>query len=429
MKSRAYNLLAIPVSKLLVLIFKLFNKKLAIREKECRASLQSAINLDKANNRRFWFHAASMGEFEQAKPLIEMIKDRNPQIQVIVSFFSPSGYENQKKYPFADAVVYLPFDSLSNVNYFIDTVKPDVVVFVRYEIWRNYLEQIDLRNIPLFLICATEPSGSLMKIALFKSFTRKNYNFFTKIFTVGKNHTDFFSALGVTCEIETLSDTRYDRIIENVKAGREKQLLQGGLFGEDEFIIVAGSTWKPDEDIIIPAVEKLTGEGMKIRVIYVPHEPTPEHINQLKNRLVNPIVLSDLLNLKSQNRTITEIRNFVSDRHLIVDSIGKLLSLYKYATLAYIGGAFGAGVHSVAEPAGYGIPLVCGAKKYTNSNDSVNLLRTGALTVIENEDAFFHWVKYNYESADKRKAAGKLAKEYIFGNKGATESIYNQLVK
>ncbi len=428
MKSGFYNLVAIPFARILIFFAKMFNKKLARREKDAPATLSQLKKVEKGPNKRIWVHAASMGEFEQAKPIIEKIKSRIKGIQVIVSFFSPSGYENQKNYPNADAVAYLPFDTLKNVNEFLDIAKPDIVIFVRYEIWRNYLEQINLRKIPSFLACATEPSGKLMKSFLLKSFSKKNYNFFTGIFTVGPSHTKFFRDLGVSTKLDTLSDTRYDRIIENIRLGKEKMLLQEGLFGEGEFILVAGSTWKPDEDIIIPAIEKLSGKGKIIRAVFVPHEPTTEHVNALKNKLNKAVLLSGLLNMKVKNTTLTEIKAYLADNHLIVDSVGKLLSLYKYAALAYVGGGYGAGVHSVAEPAGYGIPLACGPK-HTNSHDAVNLLQSGALSITGNTSQFLNWLEMYYDSQEKRQTAGKVAKDYIFVNKGATEIIVNRLTE
>lgn len=426
MKSKIYNLLVIPPARLFIFFLKLFNKKLARREQDCEQSLDSIKELVNSGKKRIWFHAASMGEFEQAKPLIEFVKSRNPEIQIVVTFFSPSGYDNQKNYKFADSVSYLPFDSLKNVIHFLDLAKPNVVVFVRYEIWRNYLEQIGLRNIPLYLICATEPTGKLMKSILFKKFTLRNYNYFSRIFTVGNDHTEFFNKFGVTTEIETLSDTRYDRIIENIIAGKEKMILQSGIFDEGEFIIVAGSTWEPDEDIIAPAIEKLFSEGIQIRVIYVPHEPTTEHVSHLRNKIVKAVTLSELLAMKTQNRTPTEIKNFLANNHLIVDSIGKLLGLYKYASIAYIGGAFGVGVHSVAEPAGYRIPLACGPRS-DNSHDAIQLIRLNALTVVKNNIDFYNWVKSYYHQPETRTKTGRIAKEYIFSQKGSTEKIYNSI--
>ncbi len=425
MKSKAYNLLFIPAAKITMAAMKLFNKKLALREKNCPGTLEAVRRLE-AGKKRIWFHAASMGEFEQAKPLIELIKKNHPDIQVIVTFFSPSGYENQKNYKFADSLSYMPFDTATNVKAFLDLARPDAAVFVRYEIWRNYLEEIKSRKIPLYLICATEPSGAIMKSFLFNGFTRKNYNFFDRIFTVGDNHSAFFGKLGVTAAVETLSDTRYDRIVENINAGREKMILSAGIFPEEDFIVVAGSTWKPDEDIIVPAIGRLENEGVKIRVLYVPHEPTKEHVEQLSHRIGRAVLLSEMLALKQQQMPVTAIRNFLADNHVIVDSIGKLLSLYKYARCAYIGGAFGAGVHSVAEPAGYGVPLACGTG-FHSSHDAVELSKSDALTIVKSSEDFYDWVKMNRENENKRKAAGKIAKDYIFSRKGSTEKIYRAI--
>ncbi len=417
-----YNNIAIPLASFLIKIMKPFNKKLAVRENSWKESLH-ALNGLPAGTKRIWFHAASMGEFEQAKPVIEKIRGSYKDITVIVSFFSPSGYDNQKDYPLADAVVYLPFDILKNVRYFLDDVSPNIAVFVRYEIWRNFLGELRNRNIPAYLICATRPNSGLMNSIILRQFTRNNYNYFSEIFTVGKEHTDFFDGLGVESKVTTLSDTRFDRIIENIRKSREKKLLSGSFFPEEDFIIVLGSSWKPDEDIMFPAVERLKKESKRnIRMIIVPHEPTKEHIENIRKRLPETVLLSSLTEKRAQQKSMSSIKEFVGENHLLVDSIGKLLSLYRHAHIAYVGGAFGAGVHSVTEPAGYGIPVACGPG-YKNSPDAPELKKTGALEILKNEKDCYSWIKKYLESDAARKKTGRIAGDYVNNARGSSDKI------
>ena len=217
--SLLYNLIAIPALSLAVTIIKPFNRKLRERESKWEDIL-SDFKTKKVSEKKYriWFHSASMGEFEQAKPIIEKLKKQNPELFIIVSFYSPSGYNNQKNYQFADAVLYMPFDSRSNAKYFINIIKPDLAVFIRYEIWRNHLDILHKNKIPVLLICATKPNIKYLYECFFlRPFTKSNYSFFKIIYTVSDEHTAFFKELKIDSEIKTLSDTRFDRIIENVE--------------------------------------------------------------------------------------------------------------------------------------------------------------------------------------------------------------------
>jgi 3-deoxy-D-manno-octulosonic-acid transferase len=349
-----YNFIFIPLAMLFIRIYGLFNPKLRLREKSWRLSLIQLKEIQH-KDKRVWFHAASMGEFEQAKPIIELIKKKVKDINVIVSFFSPSGYENQKNYEYADAVCYMPFDSLKNVRYFMNTIRPDLAVFIRYEIWRNFLTELKIRNIPVYLINATKPDSHLLTgFPLLRSFTKNNYDLFSKIFTVDNEQTEFFNGFGVHPTLTTLSDTRFDRIAEKVEESSKHNIIPREYFSGKQFVLVLGSSWQPDEEIAFEAVKKWNkNNDRKVKLIVVPHEPTQEHIKNVMKSGLDFVLLSEIEASAKSNSIIEDNKHY----HILVDSIGKLLNLYSYADTAYIGGAFGSGVHSVTEPAGYGIPL------------------------------------------------------------------------
>jgi len=422
--SNVYNALFIPLAHLIIFFLKMFNPKLKEREENCWQSIDSVRKLNlQRSDKTIWFHSASMGEFEQAKPIIEKIKAKNKNIKIVCSFFSPSGYKNQKNYEFADAVCYLPFDSKKNVKMFLDLVNPCLVVFVRYEIWRNYLEQIKKRQIKVMLIDATAPqSKSILNPFFIRGFTRTNYSFFDYIFTVGEKHTVFFKELGVKSNIKTLSDTRFDRIIEKVSQNQAKPLVPKSIFNEDELVLIAGSSWEEDEKLIFNALRNIElSYKEQLRLIIVPHEPTEEHIQRLQTLFSDTLLFSKLLEI-TKKYDISEVRKIVGKNTIIVDSIGKLLGLYSIADFAYIGGGFGAGIHSVTEPAGYGIPLSCGPK-YKVSHDAVNLVKLNTLKIIEGKTDFTKWLEELISDENKRDELGKIAKDHINNNAGASDEI------
>ncbi len=429
--SLIYNFFIIPSLWVALQVMRLFNKKAAEREKAWKPLLSSIEKPEARDDlKSIWFHASSMGEFEQAKPVIERLRALKPEVRIIVSFYSPSGYNNQKNYKYADAVLYMPFDSMLRARQFISKLKPDIAVFVRYEIWRNHLRFLVKKKIPVFLICATQPlSKALKKIPVLKSLTRANYNLYDKIFTVSETETHFFKKLKVKSKIKTLTDTRFDRIAEKVETVKKSKILPDELFAANQFVIVAGSTWEPDEDIIINTIlENEKNNNENIKFIIVPHEPTEAHIKKLKQELPNTFLLSDIQKFLETGPSKDEIKGFLGWNHIIVDSIGNLLNLYASAQAAYIGGAFGAGVHSVTEPAGYGLPLACGPY-YKNSPDAVTLHRHKALADIQDSSDFKKWINEITVSKDTISMKGKTAHDYIFKNKGSSTIITEEIIQ
>lgn len=401
-----YNLLIIPFFKLVSIIMQLISPKYRERERLSKAQIKQIKLISKDYSTKVWFHASSMGEFEQAKPIIEILKRELPDVRIIVSFYSPSGYLHQKNYTYADEVFYLPFDSLWKAKLFIDKLNPSIVVFVRYDLWYNFVYISNKRNITLLLICATKPTNT--NSFLDKYYFSKIYNFLALIHTVGYSHTNYFKSLNLKCEIIEGHDTRYDRIINTVES--QSQDFLHLIKNSDDFIIIAGSTWEEDENLLhefYPYIE--TKPNLKL--VIVPHEPTPENITRLKSQFVHSKILS-----------LIGPEHISFPKVLIIDRIGILLQLYSFADAVYVGGGFGKGVHSVAEPAGYGLPIAVGPK-YRNSPDAIKLKQLDLLQIVQNPIELKDWLVRLMSDIEFYKELSAKTKAYIYSGKGESEKI------
>lgn len=380
----------------------------------------SLYNLKRMNrngeDKIVWFHAASMGEFEQAKPVIEKLKQNSSNIKIIVSFFSPSGYRNQKNYKYADAVSYMPIDTIRKSKEFIDLINPDIAIFVRYDIWHNHLKYLNKNEIPIYLINATKPSSYLLRdFPMLNKFAGLNYNYFSEIYPVSTDDLKFFQNIECKVNLTPLPDTRFDRIMEKVNLFKDNNEYKKVM---NRFVLVAGSTWRKDEEIIIESYNNLPDKAKsEISIILVPHEPDEEVIMNIGKKLLDSRKLSEL---DSNNL-------FDSYKHIVVDSVGKLLSLYSIADIAYIGGGFNSGVHSVAEPAGYGIPLAVG-RKYKNSPDAVNLNNIKALQSIDSSEELIKWIMNYYENNEYRSEVGLKARNYILKGIGSSTEVTRKII-
>lgn len=416
-----YNVFLIAPLRFFLPIINLFLPKM--REREVHLKTYKQTDFQKNNHKLIWFHAASMGEFEQAKPIIEMIKEKHPDIYIICTFYSPSGYNNQKNYKYADYICYMPFDTMKNANDFVESINPDLAVFVRYDMWLNHLNSLNNKNIPIYLICATPPANKLY-LSLFKGFLSYIYRKFDFIFTMTPQDAEYFESLKLTSKIVPSSDSRFDRIITTVKQYKNRPLLPKEVF-TDFKVLVVGSSWEPDEKIISKAVELYNqNRQKKIKIVYVPHEPTAKHIEKLLTLEPKLIKYSEIEKMKSA----IEVKELIKDTHIVVDSIGKLLMLYANADIVYVGGAFGAGVHSVTEPAGYGIPIICGSD-YSNSPDAKNMVNQGLLKPVSKVDDILVFLKYLADNPGYEKSLAFKTKDYIFGQGGASKIISAQILK
>jgi 3-deoxy-D-manno-octulosonic-acid transferase len=426
-----YNIIVIPLLQALSFLAAFVSTKAKQRYDGERETWRILAVLPK-HQHRLWFHAASLGEFEQLIPIIERVKHLEPRASIVVSFFSPSGYEPRRSYALADAVVYLPLDSKRNAQRFAVLVQPTVAVVARYDVWHNILEAVRTQGCTTLLVSATlnEESLLLFRTRVGRAYIRHVYSLFTTIYTAGEGETVKFQRLsGELPDIKistviTAADTRFDRIAEQVHIGRERlsEILPSGLFAEEDFVLVVGSSWQADEDVLLAGINRLEAElRNRLRVVLVPHEPTAAAVRRLMAILPNSEILSDV-------QTEMGKRTTPPPRHIIVNSIGKLLRIYGVADAAYIGGGFGSGVHSVTEAAGYGLPLAC-APGIERARDAGMLLAEGALTLIRTHEDATSWLRTMLESPKTRAEQAAIAYRYVHNRLGWSDVIAAQAAK
>jgi 3-deoxy-D-manno-octulosonic-acid transferase len=420
-----YNAVAIPFLQIASFVAAFFNAKARKRWQGERQTWKILAELPRGE-RNLWFHAASLGEFEQLIPIIERVKRLQPSVGIVVSFFSPSGYEPRCSYPLADAVVYLPLDSRRNARRFVNLVKPMYVVVARYDAWWNMLEAVRSYGSEAILVSATLNEASLLlRTAFGRAYVRMVYGLFTTMYTAGESETVKFQRLDIKLDsdfptIITAADTRFDRIAEQVQAAQSQpnEVIPNGFFAGEDFVLVLGSSWEADETVVFAGISLMEEPLRKsLRLVIVPHEPAPAVVQRLLTSLPQSEVLSVLQEKQWSN----------APEHIIVDSIGNLLRLYGFANAAYIGGGFGSGVHSVAEAAGYGLPLAC-APRVDRARDAEALHTLGALTIIHTAQDVCTWLTELMQSLETCRAQGALAYDYVHRNRGWSDRIAERLV-
>ena len=283
-----YNFLIIPVFYVSVRLFALFNSKIRRgikgRKRIFEELILNAARLDKTK-KLIWFHSSSYGEFEQAKPIIKELK-KNNDLNILVTFFSPSGYENSRKYPYADLISYIPLDSKLNAERFVKIANPNLAIMMRYDIWPNHIWALQKANIPCFIVDATMKEKTARKFPLIKNFHKVLYNNFAKILTVSENDSDGFKKFGCTdTRLKAVGDTRFDRVYQRSITAKEKKLIRDEIL-KDKIVLVAGSTWEQDEDIIIPTFKKLASIDKNILLLIAPHEPTILHLENIESEFL-----------------------------------------------------------------------------------------------------------------------------------------------
>ena len=373
--------------------------------------LEHEIKFDKP---LIWFHCASLGEFEQGRSLIERLKTQKPEYQILLTFFSPSGYEIRKNYDKADYVFYLPYDSPSNAKKFLEIVRPEMVFFVKYEFWFNYIKQINKHSIPLYLISAAfRPEQHFFKWwGIWQRMQLKKFNFF---FVQDDNSLKLLKSVGIENALLT-GDTRLDRVKDILLQEVNLPILD--KFCKNNFVLCAGSSWPPDEDIISSYL-KAAPDDMKL--IMAPHDISEKHINEILEKFANfkPILYT------SVNKDI----EFTSDNKvLIINTIGMLNKLYRFADVAYIGGGFGVSIHNLPEAAVYGIPVIYGPR-HEKFKEAIELAECGGGFPINNVGEFINLMNSFYSDRDFLNNASVSASKYIDDNTGATQMIYQKVFK
>lgn len=357
-----------------------------------------------------WIHAASLGEFEQGRPLIEMIRRNHPDAKILLTFFSPSGYEVRHNFPLVDAVVYLPFDTKKNVRQFLDTVKPRMAIFVKYEFWGNYLNELKLRGIPTYIISAIFRKSQ----PFFKPWGgefRKMLTYFTHIYVQDEGSRELLAGIGIK-NVTVAGDTRFDRVTDIMESCVE--IPQAAALTRDASLtIVAGSTWPPDESNLLPCFN--AHPGMKL--IIAPHEVNEERIAAIESQLNRP---------SCRLSTATPEEAAKCDC-IIVDCYGKLSSAYRYGNIAYIGGGFGVGIHNLNEAAVYDIPVIFGPH-YHKFKDARDLIKCKGGFSFSNKEEFDAIIEPIVNDKKLREQYGKNAGNYVKENLGATRIIYADIV-
>ncbi len=399
-----YNI-GIYFFKLGILAFSLFNlkaRKLRIGQHHAFILLNEVID---KNANYVWFHAASLGEFEQGRPVIEQLKIKQPEVKIILTFFSPSGYEIRKNYSGTDIVSYLPLDTQGNAKRFIQLVKPSKAIFIKYEFWPNYLLALQAAKIPVFSISAIFRSNQLF-FKWYGGWYRHLLACFKHIFVQDKVSLQLLEKSNLT-NASVCGDTRFDRVYDLFSQAKIIPLIEAFCKGKQ--VLVAGSTWSKDEELLVQYL-KLHPD---IKLILVPHEIHSAHITGI----------SKLLNGQFVRYSDANLENLKTTNCLVVDVIGILSSIYRYANVAYIGGGFGIGIHNTLEAAVYGVPVVFGPN-YQKFREARELIAIGGAYSISN----YTLLETQINKLLKDTEAGKIAGEYVKHNTGATDLIINTLI-
>lgn len=408
---------AIRLYALAILVASLFNSK-ASKFIKGRKNLFAELEkrFTSKTRKRIWFHCASLGEFEQGRPLLERVKKEKPDWEIILTFFSPSGYEVRKNYPLADHICYLPLDTRANAKKFADIVQPDIAVFVKYEFWFNFLSVLKERKTQTYLISAIFRNDQLF-FRWYGRWFRKKLDVYDHIFTQDDDSAELIRKSGIS-SVSLAGDTRFDRVSEI--AGSAKAIPLAQAFSKDRFTIVCGSTWEADEDVLAKALDTIRIHrpvNEPLCLIVAPHEIDEPHLQSLEKKFSewNPVRYS---HLKEEN-TLTHSM-------LIIDNIGMLSSLYRYGQIAYIGGGFGTGIHNTLEAAVYGIPVIFGPH-YSKFMEAAELVKAGGGFPVYSSKHLTEIFIFLMKDTTVYQMASMVSKDFVRTRRGATEIIYRKL--
>ena len=405
-----YNL-SINAYSLIIRLLASFNKK-AKRWIEGRKSifekLEMAFSEQNATQKIAWFHCASLGEFEQGRPVIEAFRAKYSDYKILLTFFSPSGFEVRKNYQEADFIFYLPADTTENARKFVEIVNPTIAFFVKYEFWRNYLAELKKRQIPVISFSAIFRPNQLF----FKSyggFYREVLKQFDHILVQNQESFDLLQSIDIQA-VTLAGDTRFDRVKQIVEAKFEIKIAQD--FKANRQIFIVGSAWQADMEVLIPFINSLNVD--KIAFIIAPHEIHREEINAWQKQIqLKSICFSEVKN-------DTQLTDY---QVLFIDNIGILSSLYQYADFTFIGGSFGKGLHNILEAATFGMPILFGNKAYQKFQEATDLVRLGgAFSVTPNEDISLI-IKELSANKNKKMQVSNICRNYVLDNIGATQKV------
>jgi len=415
-----YNTVGLVLLYLCLSLGFLFNEKIR-RGIKGRKGLWLKLQKEITSGKWIWFHISSMGEFEQAKPIISRLKEKRDDLKILVTFFSPSGYEPAVNYKGADLISYLPFDTVWNATKMLQLVHPILLIFIKYDLWPNFVWQAKKMNIPMLLADGTLSHNKLNFLT--KLFYKQTYSQLKIVCSILKEDEAIFKELvSSQTNILVTGDTRYDQVYQRLIKVKKEGFMAKEFFPKEAKIIVAGSTWPKDEDILLPAYKNLLAEFKDLILILVPHEPKSERLNQI-NKIISKL---DLLNI---HWSIVERTGSIGKtRVIVVDKIGILANLYQLGDLAYVGGSFGHGVHNCLEPAVMGKPVFFGPK-INNSKEAQLLVERKAGFLVNSSQELIMKMKQLLANSALLTKFSQTSFELVKENLGATEKIIREIEK
>lgn len=404
-----YNLLLLFASQIVKLLA-LFSPKIKLFVEGRKTVFQSLESKISSSDKSIWFHVASLGEYEQGLPVMEKIKKEFPNHKIVVTFFSPSGFEVRKNNSIADACVYLPLDTKSNAQKFLKLVHPDLVFFIKYEYWPNYLNELKKLNIKTYLISGIFRENQAF-FQWYGGFYRNALKAFDYFFVQNESSKLLLQKLGFN-NVKISGDTRFDRVVSILERDNSLDFIK--LFKNNTITIVIGSSWPKDESLLVNYINQ-TNE--KVKFIIAPHNIKVEQIQELRNSITKKTVLFS----EKEN---TDLSNYDV---LIVDTIGILTKIYSYAEIAYVGGGFGnPGIHNILEPATFGIPIIVGPN-FTNFAEAVALVHQEGCVCVANQNELIDAFSNLISNEDIRHEKGHICSTFVQMNKGATNVIMKHI--
>lgn len=399
-----YNII-IQISAFFLRLIALFHPKIKLfmdGRKDVFRLLESKLPKE---DRVLWVHTASLGEFEQGLPIIERLRNGYPSYKIVVTFFSPSGYEVKKNSRTADLIIYLPLDTRKNAQKFIALINPKLAIFVKYEIWPNYMKVLAQNKIPVILISALFKKEQIY-FKGYGGFMRKALAAFSHIFVQDSRSVDLLQQIGII-QTSLGGDTRFDRVMEILERDNRLKFMED--FKNNCPVLVAGSTWPEDEEILVPQINT---SASNLKYVLAPHNIKSEHIGKLRASIHKKTILYSEIG----NNTLSDYEV------LIVDTIGILTKIYSYAHTAYVGGGFATGLHNTLEPAVFGIPVIIGPR-YHGFKEAEDLVALGGILVTTSIAEYGNLLQNLLEDKDYMEKVGAINRNYVLENKGASLQI------
>lgn len=408
-----YNLL-IHIATAILPLVALFHAKIKLFVQGRKRSFSILQQKIQPTDRVFWIHVASLGEYEQGLPIMEALKQRFPSHKIVLTFFSPSGYEVKKNNSLADATLYLPMDTKQNAKTFLKLAHPEKVFFVKYEYWPNYLDQLKKQAIETYLVSGIfRPDQVFFK--WYGGFYRKALTAFTYFFVQNPQSQQLLATLQLN-NSEVVGDTRFDRVSQILEQDNTLCFLEELTHGKTKQTLVVGSSWPQDEKIIVDYINQTTDQELK--VVFAPHNIKSEQINQLYESIKKPKQLHS--QYTAANTDLSEVQVY------IIDAYSLLTKAYSYATIAYVGGGFGAGIHNILEAATFGVPILIGPN-YKKFQEAKDLIQLGSCIVINNETDFINNLSKLLTNEALRCELSQVSSTFILANKAATTKIISNV--